>query len=208
MYRPDAQRAHREALRIGAGVQPSRDAGTPRDQHTNDVGGSQSSERVREGARRRAIEPLGVVDREQRGRPRRAQRRKRRDGDGAFVGRPVVGLLQEQRRPERAALRGWDVLEDVLGDRPDDVSEPRVGEARLGLARHDRDDSHALLASALDGGSPERRLADPGFALHEQDGRVRLAEPPLDLLELQVTADDFRRHLFVLYDTTAGEAGP
>ena len=194
MDRADAQRADLEAFRFGLWHKTAGHAGAAREDHTNAFFQNQSAKREHERTRRRSIEPVGIVDRDHRHAAGCSERGEGRDGDGSLVRRLFARLAKQQRDLDRASLRSGQLVEYVLSDRAQDVPETRVGEARLGLARHGRENVVAQLGCMLHRGAPERRLSDPRLPFQHQDRRRRRLEPRLECGELGVAADDLMSH--------------
>ena len=156
------------------------------------------SERERERARRRGIEPLKIVDRDENGPVvgEQLQRAPSRDPECARIHRICGRLFEEKRHLERAPpgrrQRGQDVVEDVL----EEIAEPDVGEAALGLGRSRREDAQSTRARMLDAGQPERRLPDPRIALQHECGRPfpHVVDEGVKGGELLLPADDLEHH--------------
>ena len=146
----------------------------------------------RERALGRAVEPLDVVDRQQRGRLlcQRPEHPEQAQSDRALERLLSLRLGAQQRHLQRAPLRGGQTGEGGLGHVGEQIAERRVGQLRLALARPAA--QHALPASG--GGReplvPEGRLADADLAFQEQRNRARVdrAEELLHAIELGVAA--------------------
>ena len=139
---------------------------------------TQPTEREQERPRRRSIEPLEVVDRDE---DRRVRCERREDCRGRR-GRPRAARQHCRRRILRSAAplssaRRRSVAQrrqQLVGhDRAEQLGDPGEGEDSLGLDRAVREDAAAACARALESRLPERRLADPRLPReHERGGRA------------------------------------
>lgn len=87
-----------------------------------------------------------------------------------MINRIVCGLLAQERNLERTAPRRRDQRRDVRVGLLEQVAQPDVGEAPLGLHRSRRNHQQASLACGCDRREPERRLPDPRLALDHESG--------------------------------------
>ena len=158
-----------------------RDAVTePAGEEDADVVLGQSPQRKGERARRRRIQPLHVVDRDEERLAVGEQLQRRADGHGkgAEVDRLLRVVPQEQgdleRAPPRCRQLGQHVGERVL----EQVSQPGMGDSELDLGGPGGEDAQPALPRRLDTGEPERRLPDPGLALQDERRRASAASRP------------------------------
>ena len=156
-------------------------------------------QRERERIRRRGIEPLDVVDREQQ-RAAGGQRDERvvhPDRERARICRDVALGIEQQRRLERPTPWRREHRQHFGGGFPEQVAEPGVRESLLGLGRPRGEHSEPSLARRLRPGQPERRLADARLAFeHEGGGTFR--GPPDEVEQggdLLVSSDDVHPHV-------------
>ena len=156
-------------------------------------------QREREHIRRRRIEPLDVVDREQQ-RAAGGQRDERvvhPDRERARICRDVPLGIEQQRRLERPTPWRREHRQHFGGGFPEQVAEPGVRESLLGLGGPRGKHTEPSLARRLRPGQPERRLADARLAFeHEGGGTFR---GPLDEVEqggeFLVSSDDVHPHV-------------
>ena len=194
----EAERGQVEAIEaIGGPVEAERRRrGARRPLREQEADGLVRQAPCREGEHRRGgpVEPLHVVDGddERRGARQRAQRGQGGERDGLLV-RRRAGIRDEQRRLERAPLRGGEVVQR-LGVGAEQVAERRVREARLRLGGTGGDRPHARRLRACDRRLPQRRLADARLARDEQRSRARPVEEPLHELQLLVPSDELGLH--------------
>ena len=168
---------------------------------------------VQDEPQRRAIGPVHVVDRDQHG-PRLGEVRQHpeqavHDRVGAALGL-VAGPARralEQRPGERRRARQQAVAGLVVGagqQRLEELQRDAELKVALELRRAGAHDRHAVVAGAGDGRVEQRRLADPGVTLDEQQltrrgagGREQLVDGAQGLLSLEklsrtgVSSDDW-----------------
>src|SRR5512133_1086061 len=190
-----AARARARARGRRRGCRPrSRTPGAAAGGQEEDRRVSQASQRERERARRGAVEPLDVVDRENKRTPGSENLHGVPQGDAerARIHRTSRRRLYEERDLERAAPRRGQCRHDELERVLEQVAQPRVSKALLRLGRPRREDAEAALARGLDPSEPERRLPDPRFALEHECRRscTRAVEEDGQGTELLVPADD------------------
>ena len=147
----------------------TRDA--PRKQ-TRDVATGWPAQRECKRARRRRIEPLHVVDRDQQRRLVAEQLQGTSHGYGhrSTIDRTTRNRLEEQGNfecvPPRRGKRREHLVENVL----EEIAQTDMGEATFVLGRSRRQDAQATRARQLHPGQPERRLPDPGLAREHEHG--------------------------------------
>jgi hypothetical protein len=155
-------------------------------------------EREGERPRRREVEPLDVVDRddERAGLREQLQHVAHRDRQRAVVD-GLFGLVLQERHLERPPPRRAQPWQRLVGDTLEEVAQARVREAALRLRGARREHHEATCARRLDGSLPERRLADPRVPLEDEHRRavVRSLEEPRDGGQLLLPADDLEHHL-------------
>ena len=121
----------------------------------------------------RAVQPLGVVDRDHQrplcGEP--AEDRGRPRGDGPRVDYGVVGLGPQEREIEGAAL-GRRQVGDRVVEVAQEVGETAERQTGLGLRGSGREQTGAAVEGDRDRGVPERGLADPLRPLDDQGRRT------------------------------------
>jgi hypothetical protein len=152
-----------------------------------------------ENKRRGGIEPLNIVNREEKTRPARelSQRREecRRDG-GSPLSR-AFGLGAKQRHLECAPLRRRQFVRDLVECTLEDITQRGEGELRLRDGRRAREDAIASLLGMMEAPAPKRRLPDPRMSL--QDDRscrtFGATQKGADRVELAVPTDDAGDHL-------------
>src|SRR6185437_12588166 len=133
----------------------------------------ESSTRERENTQRRRVGPLDVIDPD-RDRTAGSQRTKgadRREADRSRVRTRTFRGPDEQGGLERSTLPKGEILQDLTGDRFEQVPEDRERERRL---RFPGAGLETVPPRAPEPGrlSPDRRLSDPGFALDDQRSRA------------------------------------
>ena len=168
-----------------------------------DVGVRQPAERESQRARRRCIEPLEVVDRDHE--PvlgEQVQGASNRHAERTRVDRATSRILDEECDLERPAPRGAQSGQDVVESVFEQIAETGVSECALRLGRPRREDAQPPPARGFDDLAPERRLADPGFALQRnraESSAGLLCDPApveacVERAEVVVPADDFDCH--------------
>jgi hypothetical protein len=152
------------------------------------------AQREGERVRRRAIEPLLVVDREHDRRLARedAQAGQQRAGDGAWARRLVAGARAQQRHVERAALRIGEKRQGPIRDRAHEIGQRCECELRLGLHGPAREQRDAAFRGSLEHLPPDRGLADAGLALEDEryGSGGRELEEAVDRRQLLGARDD------------------
>ena len=144
--------------------------------------------------RARRIEPLRVVDRDEKrlraGEPR--QRGRGRGRQGARVDAPIDGIVAKERRRERASLRRRQELERLVVHSCEEVDQACERERRLHTRGSGGEHAPSLVGGEVDTCLPEGCLPDSGRAghgkRHHSVGRPR--EKRLDRGELTAAADD------------------
>ena len=142
----------------------------------------------------RRVEPLQVVDADDH-RSRAGEQAK--DGekgsrDDPLLRRCSFRIGTKECDVERAQLRGRELLQDIVADRSEEVSESDERQPRLRRAGTTRENSHPVLLGLPHRVQPERRLADAGLTLDDEGRRhsARLRQELFDDGELRVPADD------------------
>jgi hypothetical protein len=127
----------------------------------------------------------------------RAQRREERGGHGARIRGLAARTREQERHGQGVALGLREHGEEVVERIPEQVRDRREGQRHLGLARPCRQNPSRGGRRCGQAGLPDRRLADPGFPLDQQDPRTRpqSADQTPELLELVIAADD---HISIL----------
>jgi hypothetical protein len=139
------------------------------------------------------VEPLGVVDRDQRrclGR-RRAESRERAARDGDAI-RKAFSRRSQQGELERLTLRLGKGVEHGIGHALEEVAETEKRKRAPGLRRSTEEDSIRATLRGVDDRAPDGRLADSRLALEdERSGRpVRDAvEEPVCFRHLPLPSD-------------------
>jgi hypothetical protein len=143
--------------------------------------GSKESDRLRretpeaelEYARGGLVQPLHVIDRDDKrtGRSRRLEGRQGGERYGPLVGPLTIRVRPEQSNFEGAALRRRYLADDVAEYASEQVVERLIRELRFRADRTGNQEAQGTAPGRLDGFRPERRLADPGFALEQQDAQ-------------------------------------
>jgi hypothetical protein len=158
--------------------------------------GVDAAGREREHLARRRVEPLEVVDRDDHRRRagERAQQVEQPERDRVRLGRRTGGHGPQQRDLERQPLRRRQCGERLLLDPVDQVDERGEGELRLRAARTGREYPAPTCPRGRDRRLPQRRLADAGVALENEDGGAAAGsgDEPLDRGELGDPADHER----------------
>ena len=160
MERADAERPHRQpldALRTERLLESRllRSVDEPPGEQQEHVVRGEPSQRERECVRRRVVEPLNVVDREEKGRVLgeqlqcTANRHPERPRIDPVPRRLFAEERDLERSPPRRRQRRQHVVEDVL----EQIAQPHVSEAALGLGRSRREDAQSLRARMLDAAS-------------------------------------------------------
>ena len=200
----DAERLHAQRLdMLGAeGLFENRRLrslriGAPGEQEEH-AASAEPSQRERQRARRGRVEPLEVVDRDDK-RLVRAQDLQRATHGYTQRARidPIYGrLLEKERHLERAPPRRRQPRKNLVEDVLEQIAEPRVGEPVLGLSGSGRENAQSARPRMLDACKPERRLADASFTLeHECSGPfLHPADQAADGGELLLSADDREPH--------------
>jgi hypothetical protein len=166
---------------------------SPGEQHAN-TAIAEPSQRKREGARRRRIQPRNVIDGQEQ-RPLVAEELQH-VADSHDKGTLVDGLVRSvlAQKCDLESSTSWrqqfgqDVIEDVI----EEIAKPDVGETAFGLRRPCREHRQATLAGACDSREPERRFPNPSLALkHERRRPVdSTVEEAIDRAELRLAPDD------------------
>ncbi len=161
-------------------------------------------ERELEQQRRRRVEPLDVIDRdEHRSRARQlAECAEESNSHRPRLGRCAPNLVEKKRSGERPPLRRREGTDDLGGIALEQIARRRKGERGLGLRRAARERQPFALRQ-LDPASPQRRLPDPRLPFEDKNPRCAFAEEPVDDAHLLLTADDLKRrpHLAVIVRT-------
>ena len=144
-----------------------------------------------ESPRRSPVEPLHVVDRDHERRAAR-ERREQRDERASDRARIRAATAPQQSRFERLLLWLWQLVAHFVVDGTDQVCHRGVRELRLALGRLSAEYTPAASFRRGDCLQPERRLADPRFALEQQDAALVClpVDEIVDRGELGVAADD------------------
>jgi hypothetical protein len=182
-------------------LDPRVGSGPLREQEAHRVVALEPAHGERQRLRRRCVQPLDVVDRdEHRGAPREhAERVPEADGDRVRLGGHARRGGTEEGDLERMELRRRQVAELVALHPVEEVDQRREREPRLGVARPRREDAGARLGRGCDRGLPQRRLADARAPAqdHRADGaalgRARCTAPRRERAqqrELLLAADD------------------
>src|SRR3954469_16337780 len=200
MQRADAERTYRQPLDALRGecaleLRRLRSVEKPPSQQHEYTLRNQSSQRKRKRVRRGRVKPLNIVDGNQ-DRLRLAetvQHVAHRHGERAAIDGITRRLRSKQRDLERAPPRRRQRSQHVVADILEQISQPHVRQASLGLRRPRRKHEKASLACARDGRQPDRRFPDPRLALEYEPGgpldwtveervdRVELLLPPCDV---------------------------
>jgi hypothetical protein len=199
MERTDAERPNADALdRVGGDclVQGGRlgfVGRTPSQQDAN-IDCADPTERERERARRRRVEPLDVVDgdHERLAVAEQLEDVANRDGERPLIHGIALRVASEHHDLEGTPSRWRERRQDVVECFLEQIAEPYVSERLLRLSGARRQNAQALRARVFDPGKPERRLPDPRIAVeHEHRGAVPGSfDEPLDGGELSLPADD------------------
>ena len=152
-----------------------------------------------ERTRRGRVEPLDVVDGNEERLPlaQCLEHAADRHAQCAAIDRLIRRVLDEQGNLERMSPRRRERRQHVVDGALEQISQPRVSEAVLGLGRSRREDAQSSRPRMLDAGKPDRRLPNAGLALeHERAGpSLRLADEGVYGAELLFPADDPEDHL-------------
>jgi hypothetical protein len=95
-----------------------------------------------------------------------------RDADDPGLG-PVTGRPSLERDLESGPLGQWQPIEDGVDVAIEEVCQARERQPDLGRCRSRFQDEGTGVPSRADDRRPERRLADPGFALDCQAARTK-----------------------------------
>jgi hypothetical protein len=108
----------------------------------------------------------------------------------AGIGARVLGQLQEKRGSERSLLPAGELLLNLLEGLREQVAEHGERQPGLRFGRSGCEDA-TLVCSETDALAPQRRLADPGFALQQQHtGACCVVEEVGDGGELFLSPED------------------
>jgi hypothetical protein len=155
---------------------------------------AKSSQCERERARRGLVEPLHVVDRKQIGCPLAEQLQHVAYGhaERAVIDRILCRLLAEERRPRARGASASRAKRRRPRGRLEQVAQPDVSEAPLGLRRSRQNHAQARSRAAATAREPERRLPDPRLALDHESGRPfdGTVEERRHQAELRLAPDD------------------
>ena len=182
---PGAPAARRGAAGSAASPWPD----VTRREHERDPLRQQTASHERERARRRAVEPLCVVDHAQERLLLGSFREEPEDREPDEKRARRRSGAEPERDGERVALRIGQTL-DELEDRRTELLERRVVELHLPLDARGPDDAEVL--ARLDRVLEQRGLADAGVAVHDEDGAVtvpRGIQQPLEHLALALPAE-------------------
>ena len=162
-----------------------------------DVRVGQPAQRETQRARRRGIEPLEVVDRDDE--PvlgEQFQSASNRNSQGTWVDRTTGCVLDEECDLERPTAGGRQSGQDVVESAFEQIAQTGVSECALRLGRPRREDAQPPPTRGVYNLAPERRLADPGLALQrDRAGPVPApVEACVQRAEVVVPADDFDCH--------------
>ena len=201
--RTDAQRSDRQPLNrlraerllesrwLHAGAEP------PGEQQAHIVRAN-PSQRKCERTRRRGVQPLEIVDRnEHRGVfGEQLQGAARSNAERPWIHCIRCRLVEKKRDLQRAlswcGQRREHLVEDVL----EQIAKPDVREIALGLGRSGGENPLAQGARVLDACKPECRFPDPRFAFEHERGRrnLRFADEDLDRGKFVLPTDDLAGH--------------
>ena len=171
----------------------------PAGEENADVLLGQSPQRKCDRARRRLIQPLHIVDRDEHRLALREQLQRRANGHrkGAEVDQLVCIVPDEQGDLERAPPRSRQLMQHAGQRVLEQVSQPGMSNSELDLGGSRGQDTQPALPRRLDPGEPERRLPDPRHSLQDERRRARSlpAEEAVERPQLLVAADDLDCHL-------------
>ena len=121
----------------------------------------QPAKREPEGARRRGVEPLQIVDRDDKSVFREElQGSANRNSESTRIDGTARCILDEQRDLERPTPRRREGRQDVSESSFEEIAQAGVGESTLRLGRPRGEHPQPPLARVGDDGAPERRLSD------------------------------------------------
>ena len=125
------------------------------------------------------IQPLQIVDGDQHGRVRGEAVEYRRKGrrHDALIGGVILAAGSQQHPVDGDALHVGQLGEDGGVNVAEEVCHRRIGEHRLRLPHPRGENPVSAVARLLDGGQPQRGLADAGLALDDQSGRLLCCRP-------------------------------
>ena len=143
--------------------------GAAREEHADELV-PQPPGRVHQRARRRGVEPLGVVHRDHEGTVGRepAERVEHRHADGVRIGHRALVVAEQESARERPSLRRRERREGVVEHRVQEVAEAGERERDLPLGGPRAQHEEPALARILDPRLPERRLAHAGLPLEDE----------------------------------------
>ena len=95
--------------------------------------------------------------------------------DHALLGRWTFGFRERERGFERPPLRPRQLRQHVGKDASDQVGQPDERERRFRFGRPAGEHQISARLRRLDGGEPQRRLADPGLAGDDSHGGQPIA---------------------------------
>jgi hypothetical protein len=200
--RPDAERSELQAARPvsrqrsfdAAGWARERIGSTGEEEADRQL--EQTSAREFERVGGRGVHPLHVVDRDEKRTLAGddSQQREERGCDGTRGRWTCTDVRPERHDLERPALRHGQVRRRAIEDRLEQIAQHGKRELGLEARRRRRKDHVPTSPCRRDPAVPERRLADPGVALHDE--RSGNAADPVEegeqLCELLVSPDDFQ----------------
>ncbi|HET9114985.1 MAG TPA: hypothetical protein VFN33_02710 [Gaiellaceae bacterium] len=157
MERSHAQRAHPQSSnpipgeRLLKGLCPHSIGGTSREEQDHVVG-REASQRKRERARRQGIEPLSVVDREEKPpfAANKLQQIAYRNRQRTAIYRIRRRLLAQQHNLEGATPRRQQHRQSVVDDQLEEINQPNAVECPLRLHRPRRKHHQSRRARLLD----------------------------------------------------------
>jgi hypothetical protein len=152
----------------------------------------------------RGIEPLDVVERDQKLVHRQlAKKPEDRGADGALIGGVPIGFVEQERDLKRSTLRGGKPFYLVVRT-PEQVAERGKRQFALGCSRSRFEHAKTKLTCTLDSSQQERRLSSSGFALEEQDTAALSFEPEKSISECELAlATQNRSHAWSVGDFDA-----
>ncbi len=157
-----------------------------------DARATQTPERDPQDARRRGVEPLEVVDRDEEVGIGRQEREhvEHRQPDRFGLGRRGARILEQQRHAQGPQPGRREVVLDLGENRADEIGDPREREPRLGL--HGSMDEHARAARdrLVDAALPEDRLADARVAPQHERLEIRSREELPQAVKLRLPSDN------------------
>ena len=174
--------------------------------------GPKTSHGVREAGRRRVVEPLRVVDRDQH-RPllgKQPEGAQQRDAEDARLDRRPLLVADGERARQRLPLHGRKWGQRHVEHRVEEVANAGERQRRLTLHRLRLQHEDPELLGVVDGGTPERRLPHAGLSLeHEPDGPAGDARDEVPQGgQLGVPPDDDLRHERRSYARSTGVNRP